>query len=329
MKTMKWLIRREFWEHKGAFLWAPLALSGVMIFFLFITLAIGNNLKNVDFNYVHNGQDGAPATQAVHIGGDVSQAFIEKMAHIVGDNYMWFSTPIFIMAALIIFFYCLNALYDERRDRSILFWKSLPISDSMTVVSKIAMALVGVPLITIGVAFLTSLLGLLMGCIALSIRGINVFGLVFTTPAVYLAPFEILGVLPVYLLWALPTVGWLLMVSCWARSKVFLWAVGIPLLSIVLLLWAEKMFRFGLDIGWYTKNIVARLLFSVVPGGWMHIAMNGEDQALNLGHGGMDLTKLLEQSWTALGNIELWVGAVAGVIMIGIAIYLRRWREEN
>ena len=329
MKTMKWLIRREFWEHKGAFFWAPVVLAGVMIFFMVVTLGISNNVSKFNFSFSQPGQDEASTSQTVHIGGDIPHEMIEKMAHTIGGNYMWFSMPIFVMVAFIIFFYCLNALYDERRDRSILFWKSLPVSDSVTVLSKTVMALVVVPLITIAVAFLASFLALLMGCVALTFKGVNVFGPVFSSPAVYLAPFEVLGVLPIYWLWALPTIGWLLMVSSWARSKVFLWAAGVPALSMVLFVWADKMFGFGMDIGWYMKNIVARLLFSVMPGGWMHIAINQEGQAIVLGHEGVDTAKLLQQSWLAFGSPELWVGAVAGVIMIGVAVYMRRWREEN
>ena len=328
--TLKWLIQREFWEHKGAFVWAPVILSGVMIFFLFLTLGIGNNLQNFELHVAQQGADAdQTAAETVHIGGTVPVTLIEKGAVTVGNNYMWFSAPIFMMLAFVIFFYCLNTLYDERRDRSILFWKSLPISDTMTVASKVAVAMVAVPLVTVAIGFITSLVALLMGCIALSMRGINIFSLVFTTPAVYLAPFEVLGMLPLYLLWALPTIGWLLMVSSWARSKVFLWAVGVPVLSIVLLGWAEKMFGFGWDVSWYVKNIVGRLLLSVFPGGWLHVAVGDSGRAFSMQHSGMELGSLFQNSWLALRTFELWAGVVAGIIMICVAVFMRRWREDN
>ena len=31
MKTMKWLVRREFWEHKGMFFWAPIIAAGLIV----------------------------------------------------------------------------------------------------------------------------------------------------------------------------------------------------------------------------------------------------------------------------------------------------------
>jgi ABC-2 type transport system permease protein len=72
----------------------------------------------------------------------------------------------------------------------------------------------------------------------------------------------------VYILWALPTVGWLLMVSSMARSKVFLWAVGTPVITSLLLLWAEHA-AFGFDAGWFASHITNRILLGVVPGSWL------------------------------------------------------------
>ena len=50
-----------------------------------------------------------------------------------------------IVLGVVVFFFCLGALFDDRKDRSVLFWKSLPISDQATVLSKVAMALVVAP----------------------------------------------------------------------------------------------------------------------------------------------------------------------------------------
>ena len=58
-------------------------------------------------------------------------------------------------------FYCLDALYGERRDRSILFWKSLPVSDLTTVLSKASIPIVVLPLLTFAVTVATQLIMLL------------------------------------------------------------------------------------------------------------------------------------------------------------------------
>ena len=136
MKTMKWLLKREFWEHKGAFFWAPIVAAGVMFIFLLVTLGLGTTLSHFDFSYSENGDAKQSVSSAVHTFGPLA----DKFAQGIGDSYMLFGAPLFAILGFVVFFYCLNSLYDERRDRSILFWKSLPISDRDTVLSKLISA---------------------------------------------------------------------------------------------------------------------------------------------------------------------------------------------
>ncbi len=128
----------------------------------------------------------------------------------------------------VVFFYCLGSLYDERKDRSILFWKSLPVSDRDTVISKSLTALFVGPLIAIAFALVLSLLVLFSLMVLAAFHGLNLFGLVLGDKNFYLVILQILSFIPVYVLWALPTVGYLLFVSSWAKTKPFLWAVGVP-----------------------------------------------------------------------------------------------------
>ena len=76
-------------------------------------------------------------------------------------------------------------------------------------------------------------------------------------------------------MWALPTIGWLMLCSAWSRSKPFLWAILIPVFSGILISWFNLMNVFHLDDGWFWKNIVARLLFGTVPGSWANAATFG------------------------------------------------------
>ncbi|PRC92005.1 hypothetical protein [Solimicrobium silvestre] len=324
MKTMKWLIRREFWEHKGSFFWAPLIVAAIMSVFILGIVSLGVSADNIRGTY---GEVNDTQVSMSTLAAQVSDAQKAQLANTMANAYMFVTAPLFIVLSFIVFFYCLSSLYEERRDRSILFWKSLPVSDGMTVLSKLMMAAGVAPLITIAVATVTSLLVLLMFCAALAFKGINVFGLLLSTPALYAAPFQLLGMLPIYLLWALPTIGWLLMVSAWARSKVFLWAVGVPCLSMALLVWAERLFNFQWNIVWYAKNIVARLLLGVIPGGWVSLVDLGNAQIITQHRSGVEMSGIFTQSWATLAYPELWIGVAAGVAMIYVAIRLRRWRE--
>ena len=188
-------------------------------------------------------------------------------------------------------------------------------------------ALIVAPVITIAVATFASVLILLITCAAMGFNGINLFGAVLTAPQVYLAPLQILGLLPVYVLWALPTVGWLLMVSAWAKSKVFLWGVGTPMIAIFIVKWAEKLLGTGMNADWFIQNVVARGLFGLLPGAWFGFE-NVQPQLLTAGRA-MNFGNVFAQSWMTLAGPSVWIGVIAGAAMIFAAMRLRRWKDEG
>ena len=136
--------------------------------------------------------------------------------------------------------------------------------------------------------------------------------------------------MPLYILWALPTVGWLLLVSSWARSKVFLWAVGVPLVALALLAWFDFLVgRFSglsLNVKWFGEEVVARILGGLMPGIWFG-EVNGA--ALATQSAGIDGPMLLRLSYGTLASPAVWIAAAAGCAMIYGAIRLRRWRDEG
>jgi ABC-2 type transport system permease protein len=319
MNKFTWLLKREFWEHKGAFFWTPIVVGSVMIFFIAVSLVLA--LSGLKGGMQINGVD-VSSLANVMSASDKAE-FVARFT----ASYPVFAMPIFIALAFCIFFFCLGALFDERKDRSVLFWKSLPLSDSATVLSKVAMALLIAPLIALAAAIVTSIFLVLFICLGAAFAGVNIFSEVLGSSATYLAPLQFIGMLPIYALWALPTVGWLLMVSAWARSKPFLWAVGVPVMAGILATWLTKMLGIGWNIAWFWKHIVGRLLGSVLPGGWLEPTMRSRgDMSASLEP---TLGNTLAQSWQALGSANIWIGVVVGAAMIYAAIRLRRWRDEG
>jgi len=322
MKTMNWLIRRELWEHKGAFFWAPVAVAGALLVmigggFLYAIFTTGQ------FQFQVGGD------QVLAIDG-LPPPMRARAAAIMASSYLAFATPLFLVLPVVVFFYCLAALYDDRRDRSILFWKSLPMSDEQTVLSKVAVALVVAPLATMAVGMASSLILLVLALAAGASKGVNLIAPVLADLNLYLSPLYLLSFLPLYIIWALPTVGWLLLVSSWARSKVFLWAVGIPLVTLALMAWFDFLIgRFaGLEIGfkWFGEQVVARILGGLVPGIWFSEA---ELQLLKQQPDGFDGGVVLGVSYGTLASPAVWVAALAGCAMIYGAMRLRRWRDEG
>jgi ABC-2 type transport system permease protein len=324
---MKWLLRREFWEHKGAFFWAPVVVAAVML------ILVGGGLVYA----VASGHPSGIVVGNVHGSTEIMVNGLPAesramAAEVAASNYMLVAAPLFFVLPVVAFFYCLAALYDDRRDRSILFWKSLPVSDQMTVLSKAATALGVVPLITVVIGSLTALGVLFLGALAAATHGINVFGALLANPKLYLTPLYLFGLLPVYILWAIPTVGWLLLVSSWARSKVFLWAVGTPLIVMVLLKWFNFLLaqysNTIIDTDWFAHNVIGRGLGGLIPGIWL--PFNEVDPNVLGGHQtGMDAASVFTHSWMTLGDIGVWVAAAVGIAMMFAAMRLRRWRDEG
>jgi ABC-2 type transport system permease protein len=320
LTTMQWLLRREIWEHKGMVMWAPAVVALIIV-----TLVLGGLLMGQNLTITLDGQ-------AAHLKEHLVEHMLQpgakqQFARAASEMYVAIGVPLYLELGVLVFFYCLGALYDDRRDRSLLFWKSLPVSDRMTVMSKVAVALLVTPVITMVAATALSLAVILLACTAAAFQGIHLFGTLLSTGEFYLAPLRMFGLLPVYMLWALPTVGWLLLVSSWARSKVFLWAVGVPLGAGVLVTWTSKIFALEWPIGWFMQNVVARLLTGVAPGSWfMYVrpaSLEGKED------GRLGAAELLLDSWATLSSPVVWAGAVAGVAMIAGAVWMRRWREEG
>jgi len=322
ISTMKWLIRRELWEHKGAFFWAPLAVAAVLVLligggFLYAIIANASFQVQVGGNEVLLIEGFPPPLRA-------------KIAAIAASSYLAITAPLFLVLPVVVFFYCMAALYDDRRDRSILFWKSLPLSDAQSVLSKAVTALVVAPLATIAIGIGAALVLLVIGLLGGAIKGINLIAPVLANVDFYLSPIYLLSFLPLYILWALPTVGWLLLVSSWAKSKVFLWAVGAPMVALALLAWFDFLVgRFSglsLNVKWFGEEIVARVLLGVFPGIWFGEV---DGAALAQQNAGFDGPLLLGTSYATLATPGVWIAAAAGCAMIFGAIRLRRWRDEG
>jgi len=321
MNTMKWLIKREFWEHKGGFFWAPIVFGAIMVLLVMLSLLVmmfGGD-KTAQMN-------GMPLWDFFASMTDLQKADFARIT--VMSWYGIASTTFSLLFGFTAFFFCLNALFDERKDRSILFWKSLPVTDEATVISKAVFATLAAPAIALCVTLITSVLALLLTCIILTIKDVALVGALLSSPVTYLVPLQWIAILPIYALWALPTVGWLLMVGAWARSKPLLWAVLIPVLAYGLITWLNKLFQLGWDLAWFQSQVVLRVLLSGVPGSWFKLQpllMNDRPNWTLLGNG-MDT---LPHSWQLVSSANLWLGVIAGGAMIYAASRIRRWKDEG
>ena len=222
---------------------------------------------------------------------------------ILEEHYSFAEFAIMGTTFVVAVFYCLDALHGERRDRSILFWKSLPVSDLTTVLSKAAIPLVVLPLLTFAITVLTQLIMALISSAVLLGSGLSVA----TLWAQLSLPQTWLGLLyhlvTVHSLWYAPIFGWLLLVSAWARRAPVLWA-AVPLLAIALV---EK-------IAFNTTHF-ASMLGNRMGGGAEAITMPGGSP--------MDpMTHLTPGHF--LASPGLWIGLAMTAAFLAGAVRLRR-----
>ena len=322
MNTFKLLLKREYWENKGGFLWAP-AIAGASFLGITALLGLVGWILKDDASILVDG--GKPVDAA-----SVSAENAAAMGMGFDISVLSFATVPLLVLAVVVFFYCLGSLYDDRRDRSVLFWKSMPISDTATVLSKVASALVVAPVIATLVAIAAGMVAF-FGMLAFTavVMGTDLAALAWTHASPFRLAVGMLTYLPVYAFWALPTVGWLMLCSAWAKSKPFLWAVLLPVGLGVALTILDANSDYDLGATWFWQHIVARGLGSLVPGIEMVMLERWDLFGMLDTPAGFRIVTSPATAWHAFATANLWIGAAAGAAMIALSIRLRRWREEG
>lgn len=323
MQSFVWLLKREYWENRGGFLMAPVVTAAIFLGLNALGLITAEVFKS---RFEGSIQIGVPLDK---LTAQIGERELEMVGHGLNMSLASYSTIIQIVLFFVLFFYLLGALYDERKDRSILFWKSLPLSDTATVMSKVASAILFVPLIAFVITVISHIAFLAMLSLYTLAQGLNPYTFIWGPASPTMLWLDHLITIPVQMLWALPAVGWLLLCSCWARSKPFLWAVLIPVALGVFNAFFSLWGLFHVSNSWYWANIAGRALLSLSPiswlttGGWIKRLENlDEDSDIGALY---DITDHAEM----LTSLETWIGAAIGCLLIGGAIYLRRWRDES
>lgn len=300
MNRLLLLIRREFWEHR-AFVIAPAIVAVVML----IVAIFGVN----DFANVH-----------VELPSEFRLAEHHQAA--LAAVLAALTLPFWIVMSTVVVFYLLDSLYADRKDRSVLFWKSLPVSDGVTVTSKLLTAAVALPLLTFAVALATNLLVALISSVRLSgIDGLDIWRIAWEPRSWFGVHVLLLYAVIACMLWILPVVAWLLIASAWARRAVILWAALPPL---VLMYVEQKL------IGTFYVASALRDRFV----GWFSAAF--DEEAARSNHVTLDGESI---PWPAaltdvvdpvgfLSSPGLWIGLVTAAAFLWGAIQIRRRRTE-
>ncbi len=264
MKAVQTLVRREFWEYRSLWM-APLVAAALVLGVAILSVAGATHVQLSD--------------------GDLPDVTSNHLA----DSVQALTGLLLLVGGLITGSYLLDCLYAERRDRSILFWKSLPVSDATTVLVKFAVALLIVPL---GIFALGAVTHVLCTLLIVVFHGkLVVFMQDWTVGGWLLSEVSLLGRLLLTTLWYAPLAAWLLIASAFARRVPILTAT-LPVLGLTI---AEKLL---LGTGYFWSIFKARLA-----------------PAPDLG--------------TTLADPGLWLGLLLTAAFLMGAIRLRRYRDDT
>lgn len=311
MKTMTMLLQRETWEHRSIYI-APAIFAA--LFVLLTLLAAGGAI------HVQLSEPGVDVDLRAMLGSMDARQLSALMQTGLGSMAVLFNVVILLITA----FYLLDSLYAERKDRSILFWKSLPVSDLVVVSSKLLTAAVLIPSVGAVVFLFTAVaILLILGTFALFAGS----GIVFAVGPGAIADTMVTMIyaLLVQSLWYLPLFGWLLLVSAWAKRTVLLWAI-LPLWAIAVL---EQMFirsqHFAQLLTERLVGVFPLAFHTDVPEvAWQY---NSDDTNMKL-----ELAESLRQlidPGALLFSPGLWGGLVAAAALTAAAIWIRRYRDET
>jgi ABC-2 type transport system permease protein len=272
-------VRRELWENRSITL-APAAVAALLLLgFLAAAIRRGNSL----------GLDALTSGEVV-VPYNAVCGMLVVTAFLVGA------------------FYCLDALHGERRDRSVLFWKSMPVSDLVTVLAKASVPLLVLPAVVFPIVVACQLVMLSASAAVLAIGGGSVGDLWARLP-LFQSWVAAVYALAVLALWHAPLYAWLLLVSAWARRAPILWAV-LPLVAIS----AVERVAFGAS---YLGALLAHRLT-----GWLWLAFAMPAKGSPPPEPLAAMTPL-----RVLGAPGLWIGLAFAAVFLAAAVRMRRHRE--
>jgi len=315
MNRLMALVKREFWENKGAFRTTPLVIGGIYLVAMLMFLITFNHFDN-EFQSLK---------ELIRFIAQQDAGLRAKVIYAVNlEMSVLFSTVL----AFVVFFYLLGSLYDDRKDRSILFWKSLPASDTLTIASKLLSAMVLAPVIFWVVYVITHIVIILLFSVVIMMLGENPWTLFLSLGNPFKAWSLVLTSYFAQSIWALPLYGWLMLVSAFAPRIPLLFAILPPVILGVLELWIDflKTFTlnenlFGLFGHWFANSPLI-------------MSADGYDDEFGAALGipitsDYDHQVTVANMFDRIFSSDMLIGLAIAAVFLGITLWLRRRATES
>lgn len=280
-RRLYWSVRRELWENRSIYV-APAAVAALIV--------VASLVGIIDL--------------PERIRAAMAAAGPARQQELIEEPYTFAALLLMFTTMVVGVFYCLDALYGERRDRSVLFWKSLPVSDLTTVLAKASIPLIVLPLLTFALTVVTQGVMLLLASARLAGTGLNatLWSHISFGEMAWLLLYHLLAVHS--LSWA-PLWGWLLLASAWSRRAPLLWATLPPL----------------------AVGLLERIAFNTSHfGNWLANRLSGGAQGAPSGGDQMTMASMTASPGQFFASPGFWFGLVLAAAFLAAAVRLRRSR---
>lgn len=298
------LIKRELWEHRSIYV-TPAAIATIVTLGVLAMLMFASGFaKELD----------VAIFGAQNLAGDAERK-AALTGFFVGTSWVFLVAVMFLTV-----FYSLDALYAERKDKSILFWRSMPSTDAETVLSKLLTAAIVIPAITAIGIWATHLVNLIVTSIWVSMKGGDAGVLIWGSVSLIDNWIAALIVLVASGIWMSPFIAWFLFVSTWAKRMPMLMAF-MPPIVLGLLEWIVFRTRYFLTaVG--ERGDMTPLFHS------MSLEAFFEEEQWRDGVGNISLLEHMDLVGF-MTSPGLWSGLIVCAILTTAAIYVRRYRDDS
>ena len=314
------LFKREYLDQRTGLITMPMVVAGLTLLALILGLItmeyqLGDEIT-LDLGKVTVTVDGEVYSEADFEGEFKGQRLTEIMSKAFTGAI---SFGILLILPFVVFFSLLGTLYDDRRERSYLFWKSMPISDTKEVLAKFGFNVFAGPLVLFTWGLALSIVAMVIVTPFIWAHGGSAFDLLWG-PAPFISMwFGAAGTYWVLALWILPILAWLILASAYAPKKPLIFAV-VPIIAIVV---AESILRTGDSV--ILEAIGSRFVeFGYIMEDIFDHAnrMQRDDIKINLLRPGDAWTALM----ASLASGTFWIGQLFTGAFLAGAIYLRRYK---
>jgi ABC-2 type transport system permease protein len=301
MKVLITLVKRELQEHKVGLIYAPFIVATILSLVIVLVYFGVADIKTKEFNFSTSVYENGEAVEWMRA------ATVDQKERVIRSGLIVLGFPVAFVMIFAVLSYSLGTFFEERKDKSIIFWRSLPISDLETVLSKVFVVVFIAPLIILPALIFLQMVALLSASIFFAVSDIVPFTWIWNAYS-FTDWFRIIFSLWTQLLWSLPILAWLMLAGAYSRKPIV--AAILPLVGIIAL--ERVLFGSAVFLATAIERIQPWSLMSSFPKQYEEL------RVVEIA----DIPLLLATQ-------EFWYGMLISVLLIGAIVYIRSRSEYS